>query len=595
MKKNGEGVLLVKKIFRKSISVMFSFLVMFSSVNGTAQGGFKNGYVRAPLENVVFKVDRAKRNLLKSQNFPAKYDLRDGRNLEGRRVTPVRDQGLDGVCWIFGAMASIETSLLNSQYNEFWDFSENHVKHSVLYGYANPYGFDARPEDGGNYDMAAAYLTRWDGLVSEEDDPYIYNDSQRSYPLEKKEVKKHIQNIIKIPDIPRGEEAQGVNVDEYRQLYINAVKEIILETGAAVATSYYNDLNYLNLESGAYYYNGQDSYQNHAVAIVGWDDNYSRNNFKVKPPRDGAWIIKNSWGEDIGDDGYIYISYYDSAFGSDTTVFLAAESSLNYDKQYLYDPFGMTSYISFGTGEIYGANKFYSNGGEKLKAVSLYTYNENATVQVFVDTDVSSSDSVDTVLSTPVAEKFFRYPGYYTINLPEEIPLSEGYFAVYVKITVPAWDIANMAVEGNVRYSDESSYLSNATSNPNEGFVSDDGAHWYDVNAYNYSVCLRAFTDTSESENPDEYGVLVEGLLDDGIVVAVEGNKNSQGVLVFATYTEDGKICDVKTKNIADGKMRFSIGYSEDSKYLKVFVLKNLKNLRPLLQNIKSIDLDSLK
>ena len=53
---------------------------------------------------------------------------------------------------------------------------------------------------------------------------------------------------------------------------------------------------------------------NHAVTIVGWDDNYSKDNFLGNACHDGAWIAINSWGEESqdSDDGYIYISYDDA-------------------------------------------------------------------------------------------------------------------------------------------------------------------------------------------------------------------------------------------------------------------------------------------
>ena len=53
----------------------------------------------------------------------------------------------------------------------------------------------------------------------------------------------------------------------------------------------------------------------HAVSIIGWDDNYSKENFVSptgrKPEHDGAYIAANSWGTEWGDKGCFYISYED--------------------------------------------------------------------------------------------------------------------------------------------------------------------------------------------------------------------------------------------------------------------------------------------
>ena len=91
----------------------------------------------------------------------------------------------------------------------------------------------------------------------------------------------------------------------------------------------------------------------HFVSVVGWDDHYSREHFKTTPPGDGAWIIKNSWGTDygeepaplggelvteIGDGGCFYVSYYDAAFhrlNSATSITVKNERS--YDNVYEYD------------------------------------------------------------------------------------------------------------------------------------------------------------------------------------------------------------------------------------------------------------------
>ena len=48
--------------------------------------------------------------------------------------------------------------------------------------------------------------------------------------------------------------------------------------------------------------------KNHAVSIVGWDDSYNRDNYNGSQ-KNGAWICKNSYGENFGKNGYFYLSY----------------------------------------------------------------------------------------------------------------------------------------------------------------------------------------------------------------------------------------------------------------------------------------------
>ena len=49
---------------------------------------------------------------------------------------------------------------------------------------------------------------------------------------------------------------------------------------------------------------------NHAVVIVGWDDNYDKSNFLQKPKNNGAFLVRNSWG--TNDHGYYWVSYEDN-------------------------------------------------------------------------------------------------------------------------------------------------------------------------------------------------------------------------------------------------------------------------------------------
>ena len=41
------------------------------------------------------------------------------------------------------------------------------------------------------------------------------------------------------------------------------------------------------------------------VSLIGWDDN------KITDGGTGAWLAKNSWGTNFGENGYFYVSYND--------------------------------------------------------------------------------------------------------------------------------------------------------------------------------------------------------------------------------------------------------------------------------------------
>ena len=88
------------------------------------------------------------------------------------------------------------------------------------------------------------------------------------------------------------------------------IKEYIMSYGG-VFTSATSDNQWHNYKGGIYH-KARSQQQNHAVLIIGWDDNYSRNNFIYeKPENDGAWLVLNSWGSNWGNNGTAWVSYED--------------------------------------------------------------------------------------------------------------------------------------------------------------------------------------------------------------------------------------------------------------------------------------------
>ncbi|MGD9475754.1 MAG: C1 family peptidase, partial [Eubacteriaceae bacterium] len=105
-----------------------------------------------------------------SQTLPESYDLRDY-----GLTAPVGDQGSWGACWTFSVMGSLESYLKSEMATEV-DLSENNLVWNN--------GFDyTQPATGGNFLMAAAYLSRYSGPISEADDPYLSASQKGLSPL----------------------------------------------------------------------------------------------------------------------------------------------------------------------------------------------------------------------------------------------------------------------------------------------------------------------------------------------------------------------------------------------------------------------------
>lgn len=426
--------------------------------------GHMLGYRSGPVSLSLPRDTGKKRSLRNNQ--PASFDLR-----ALNRVSPVRDQGTCGACWTFATLASMESALLPS---ETWDFSENNLRNNHL--------FDWSPCDGGNSSISTANLARWNGPVLETDDPY--NDAAD----EKKKglvVQKHVQDVLYLPERQNALDNQAIkeNLMQNGGLYV----------GLSFQESFFN-------ERTASYYNARSEIPNHAVTIVGWDDNYSKNHFTKKPKGNGAFIAKNSWGTEWGDDGFFYISYYDQTL-TEFTAFVKPDAVDNYRNLYQYDELGFTSQIGSDSDTAWFANIFTAKGDEQVKAVGFYTVDHDAKYEVQVYTDV---DPKEGPLSGQLAGKTSgkeMYMGYHTVKLAEPIPVTAGQaFAVVVKVTVPDSDYP-IPVEARIK-----GYTSKATASAGQSFVSMDGVEFSDLTTVqpNANVTVKAFTD--DAVTPKELG-----------------------------------------------------------------------------------------
>ncbi len=424
---------------------------------------YKTDFINMTIGDSNYILMKSK-NTLSSGTLPTSYDLR---NLG--QVTSVKNQGSGGNCWAFASLASLESCILKATGTSY-DLSENNMK-NIMSLYSD-YGWSMDTNTGGYDDMGVGYLTGWFGPVKESDDAY-YEKSTLS-PLLNSLT--HIQNVL------------FLTRTDYTDN--DAIKRAIMDYGA-VATCVYWSSSYIK-DKKNYYYSGTAS-SNHAVTIIGWDDNYSRNNFnKVNselPKGNGAWIVKNSWGTNSGDSGYFYVSYYDSKLATvnktDVSYTFILNDTVRFDKNYQYDIPGRTDFFLNKTDTVWYKNKFTSTANEYLRAVSTHFQKE---------TDWELSIYVNNVLKYTQNGK--SPSSYSTINLNKLIPLKIGdVFEIEFKITVDG--------DAGVPISEAVS-LNHEFYAPNISYVSYDGINWVDFYGLEWTypnhsylsqvACIKAFT-----------------------------------------------------------------------------------------------------
>lgn len=420
---------------------------------------------------------------------------------DANRVTPVKDQGTAGSCWAYSSLASLDSYLIPVDSYQ-WDFSENNMKNLLSNGY--PEGFDRTHESGGNGYMAAAYLTRWTGPVLESDDSY--NAGSGVSPTNKP-VQKHVQEVFVLP--PRtGPTDNGL------------IKEMVKEKGG-VWVSFAVDWNCYGSKNGynyVTYYNptvASNGASSHAVCIIGWDDNFDRNQFTSIPQGNGAFICKNSWGTGSGvnGSGYFHISYYDANLarqdgfsGTKDLYVFTGENTDNYSSIYQYDPLGWTNtygYTNLNT--VWAANIFTASENESLKAVGFYTPMPDINYEISVYRSPTSLPVGGTPVS--ITSGSFKLPGYHTVSLGQNVPLNKGQsFSIVVKTS----SASELKFPGEDRIS---GYSSKAGAKAGESYISPDGTSWTDLTSYypNANFCIKGYS-VSGASGSDTQAPLIKSV-----------------------------------------------------------------------------------
>lgn len=387
--------------------------------------------------------------------YPYAFDYR-----EEDRVPQIKNQSTFGTCWAFASLMALETTL---RPEICVDFSEDHMSINN--------NFNMSQNDGGDYNMAIAYLASWTGPVYEEDDPYGDGIS----PNGLKPVM-HIQ------------EAQILESKNY-----DSIKRAVFLYGGVQSSIY---LAMTNSESTSSFYNKSESSYcyigpkkpNHDIVIIGWDDAYPASAFTSNPEGDGAFICANSWGDEFGDNGVFYVSYYDSNIGVHNVIYTGIEPVDNYDNIYQTDLCGWVGQIGYDREYAYFANVYEAQDNERLEAVGFYATAGDTSYEVyFVDGFEGERSFADRVFITKGS---FSNAGYYTVKFPQAKNLEKGKkYAVIVYINSP-----NTKRPVAVEYAGDT-ITSSVSIDDGEGYISPHGDIWIRVETTKQcNVCLKMYT-----------------------------------------------------------------------------------------------------
>lgn len=411
----------------------------------------------------------------------------------------IKDQMQTGSCWTFAALSSLETNMALYNYKngieaKIYDFSERHMEYATSRTFAdgaeNPVGYNRKVGTGGNSLYAESYLTNGSGAINENEMPFQNNEDLIDIrEIQGKTIASQVYDTILFANYNK---ATGQEKTEI----MNQIKQHIQNYGSVYASihgdsaSSEDDTCYNNT-TGAKYCNDESTHKtNHAISIIGWDDNYSIDNFPTdsKPTSNGAWIVRNSWGErieyvlselkeqifnaykqqciargwnsaeqipdsfieesgytiqngmaymNIGDNGLIYVSYEDVNIASGLWGVEKAINEVKYDNIYQYDEYYPLDLVQLNTSSsIIICNIFNKKTAEKeyLTQVALNLL-ETSTCKVYVNPNGTSKSRADLkAVELQAGESELLEPGYHTLEFAKPIEINANSFVVAIEI-----------------------------------------------------------------------------------------------------------------------------------------------------------------
>lgn len=376
---------------------------------------YSTGYIDTGDRVEPYSINENRNGLLRESSLPASY--------RSPYMSRVKNQNPYETCWSFSVMGAAETYMLKNASETEQDYSEYQLAyffyHHVDDELGNLSGDSVNINNGKNYLTLGGNnywtmfaLSSWIGVGNESIAQY-----SSAAPTSCLSSDLAYQDSLYMTD------ARIISMSSK-----DDIKKAIQEYGGVVSAVYmYNPgTTYFNATNLALYQNVNTS-GNHSIMIVGWDDEYSLTNFNSghQPSGNGAWLVRNSWGDSVD---YFWVSYEDTCISNQDAFAYSFSDTDRFDYNYQYDgSFGANVY-SMTNGSTM-ANTYQVTGAvqEKIEAVSfaLYSDNVNYSVQIYKNSPEDNPLGGEPLLSAPITGQT-TYSGYYTVDLPEDIYLQYG-------------------------------------------------------------------------------------------------------------------------------------------------------------------------